>query len=401
MPKHTHPDRAKPTRRQALLALLGTALLPACGGGIDVAGVSSGGTGSYTSGTITGLGSVIVNGIRYAYDDNVNVTFDGTPGNAAALQLGMVVRIQGSAITAPATAGALATATATSIACGSEWKGPVADVNVGSGTFTVLGQTVRVLGTTVFEDGSFDETLNGLFVEVYGYVNATDGSLQASRVEVESSAPNSYRLTGVVSGWTETTFLLGSALINHANASKPVGLQDGQLVRVALQTIPSGDAWLATEVKVEDYSNDLNDEDEAEIEGAITSFASSTSFSVNGIPVDASRITPPAGLALGVRVEVKGSISGGAVIATEIEIETEDDIESQEFEFHGTVSSLNIVARTFVIRGYTVRYIDGSGANATEFDLGAAVWQDGLNVEVKAELDSNGDLLATKVEVDD
>ncbi len=115
-----HPNTPHLSRRQAMLALIGTALLPACGGGTDVAGVSSGGTGSFTSGTITGLGSVIVNGIRYEYDDTVSVTIDGTPSTAAALQLGMVVRIQGSAITAPVTTGALATATATSIAYGSE-----------------------------------------------------------------------------------------------------------------------------------------------------------------------------------------------------------------------------------------------------------------------------------------
>ncbi len=402
MPKqtHTHTQRATPTRRQALLALLGTALLPACGGGTDVAGVSSGGTGSFTSGTITGLGSVIVNGIRYD-DSTASVTIGGVSSTASALQLGMVVRIQGSAITAPVTAGALATATATSIACGSEWKGRIDTVDVNTGTFTLLGQTVRVLATTVFPNGKLDGSLAGRYAEVYGFLNPADNSLQASRVEVESSAPDRYRLSGIVANLNSTTFQLGTALINHATASKPVGLQNGQLVRVALQTTPSGGAWLATEVKVEDYSTDLDDEDEAEIEGAITSFASSTSFSVNGIPVDAGRITPPTGLALGVRVEVKGSISGGAVIATEIEIETEDDIESQEFEFHGTVSGLDTDAKTFVIRGYTVRYIDGSGANATAFDLGTAVWQDGLSVEVKAELDSNGDLLATKVEIDD
>lgn len=235
MKTRTHQPPAVTTRRQALL---GTALLPACGGGTDIAGVSSGGTGSFTSGTITGLGSVIVNGIRYAYDDTVSVTIDGAPSDATALQLDMVVRIQGSAITAPATTGALATAKATSIAYGSEWKGPAANVNVGNGTFTLLGQTARVLATTVFSQGKFDGTLDGQYVEVYGYVNASDGSLQASRIKVESDAPDRYRLSGVVSGWTETTFLLGSALIQHTTADKPINLANGQLVRVELQTTP-------------------------------------------------------------------------------------------------------------------------------------------------------------------
>ncbi len=394
MKKRSHQHPIQPTRREALLALLGTALLPACGGGTDVAAVSSGGTGSFTSGTITGLGSVIVNGIRYTYDDTVEVTLDGATSNAAALQLGMVVRIQGSAVTPASTASRLASATASSIACGSEWKGRIDTVDVNAGTFTLLGQTVRVLATTVFPNGKLDSSLAGQYAEVYGFLNPADNSLQASRVEVESSAPDRYRLSGIVANLNSTTFQLGTALINHATASKPVALQNGQLVRVALQTTPSGGAWLATEVKVEDYSNDLDDEDEAEIEGAITSFASSTSFSVNGIPVDASRITPPTGLALGVRVEVKGSISGGAVIATEIEIETDDDIESQAFEFHGAISALT--PSTFVVRGYTIHYNGNTTLEPSNTTLA-----DGLYVEVKAELDSNGDLLATQVEVDD
>lgn len=401
MKKRTHPHPYEPNRRQALMALLGTALLPAFGGGTDIAGVSSGGTGSFTSGTITGLGSVIVNGIRYE-DSAATVSVDGSASTAAALQLGMVVRIRGSAVTPASVAGGLATATASSIACGSEWKGLIDAVDATAGTFTLLGQTVRVLATTVIANGNIDRLLAGQYAEVYGFLNPADNSLQASRVEVDSAAPDRYRLSGVVSSLTATTFVLGTALIDHTTAEKPVNLSEGQLVRVELQTTPANGAWLATEVKVEDYRDDLDDDDEAEIEGAITTFTSNSRlFSVNGIPVDASRITLPDGLALGVRVEVKGSILNGTVIATEIEIETEDDIESQAFEFHGTVSGLDTEAKTFVIRGYTVRYIDGSALDATAFNLGAAAWADGLYVEVKAELDSNGDLLATQIEVDD
>lgn len=389
-----HTRNLHPNRRQTLLALVGTALLPACGGGTDIAGVSSGGTGSFTSGVIVGLGSVIVNGIRYD-DSAASVTVDGVSSSAAALKLGMVVRIQGSAITPPASAGALATATATSIAYGSEWKGLAEQVNVGSGTFTLLGQTVRVLGSTVFSEGQFDGTLEGRFVEVYGFVNASNGSLQASRIEIESGAPERYRLSGVVSGLTDSTFLLGTALINHASADKPAGLANGQLVRVELLTTQQNGAWVATEIKADDFSDELGDDDEAEIEGVITAFTSSAAFSVNGIPVDASRITPPAGLALGVRVEVKGAISGGVVLATEIDIKTDDEVESQHFEFHGTVSELDTTAKTFVVRGYTLRY-DGQ----TVFDIGTAAWADGLSVEVKAVLDNSGHLLATEIEQD-
>ncbi len=112
------PHTPQLSRRQTLLALIGTALLPACGGGTDVAGVSSGGTGSFTTGSITGLGSVIVNGIRYD-DSGASISLNGASGSPDALKLGMVVRIQGGAVTAATLPGGLATATASSIVCGS------------------------------------------------------------------------------------------------------------------------------------------------------------------------------------------------------------------------------------------------------------------------------------------
>lgn len=386
-----------PNRRQTLFALVGAALLPACGGGTDVAGISSGGTGSFTTGVIVGIGSVIVNGIRYD-DDAASISFNGASATAAALQLGMVVRIRGSAVTPATTAGELATATASSIACGSEWKGRIDAVDTTAGTFTLLGQTVRVLATTVFANGNIDRLLAGQYAEVYGFLNPADNSLQASRVEVDSAAPDRYRLSGVVANLNSTTFELGTALINHATAEKPVNLSEGQLVRVELQTTPADGVWLATEVKVEDYSDDLDDEDEAEIEGAITTFTpNSPLFSVNGIPVDASRVSDLPSLSLGTRVEVKGSILNGTVLATEVEVEDDKDIEAQAFEFHGTVSAIDTTARTFVVRGYTLHY-DGT----TAFDLHGAIWDASLStpIEAKARLKPNGELLATEVDID-
>jgi hypothetical protein len=391
-----------PTRRQTLLAMLGTALLPACGGGAEVAGLSSGGTGSFTTGVIVGLGSVIVNGIRYD-DSNAIVTSETGTSTAAALQLGMVVRIQGSAVTPAAVPGGLAAATASSIDYSSEWRGPVANVEASARRFSLLGQTVRLLPNTVFAGAPFDGTLDGRYVEAYGFLNPADGSLQATRIEVEATQPDHFRLSGVVTDLTATTFKLGSAVINRASAnSSSANLQNGLLVRVKLQTLSNANGqWVATEIRAEDFGERLDDNDEAEIEGSITVFTSSTRFSVNGIAIDASRITPPAGLALGVRVEVKGSVSGGTVIATEVEIEDENDTSSREYELHGAVSALDLLAKSFVIRGYSVRYSDAPAPDATSFELGGKPWTNGLTVEVKARLDATGELVASKIKAHD
>lgn len=402
MTRTAHTLTLNPTRRQTLLALLGSALLPACGGGTDLAGISSGGTGSFTTGVIVGLGSVIVNGIRFD-DDTASVTANQAASSSAALQLGMVVRVQASAVTAAPLPGELATAQAIAIDHSSEWIGQVTSVGVAARRLTVLGQTVRVSPSTVFAGAAFDSLLDGQFVEIDGFLNAVDGSLQATRVAVKSSPPDHYRLSGVVRNLTATTFTLGDAVIRHdGSITKPANLQNGLLVRVKLQTNNSaGVEWIAIEVRAEDFGDLIKDDDDAEIEGSITAFTSSTRFSVNGIVIDASRISPPSGLALGVRVEVKGVASGGTVIAREVEIEDEDDIASQEYEFHGAVSALDVMSRRFVIRGYLVRYIDSPALGATRFELDGKVWADGLQVDVKARLDTSGDLVATQVEAHD
>ncbi len=398
MKKRTQPHPVETTRRQALLALLGTALLPACGGGTDVAGVSSGGTGSFTTGSIVGLGSVIVNGIRYN-DDKATISIDGAPKSPADLKLGMVVRIQGSPITA-ATATSLATAEANSISCSSEWKGTVEAVDPAAKTLTLLGLKVHVLDTTIFDGGMFNGALNGKAVEVYGFsfTDPANGdlALRATRVEIKDRALSSYRLSGVVSHLSSSshTFQLGNTTIHYASASGATGLQNGQLVRVDLQTATNDRGqWVATAVRAENTSSELEDDHEAEIEGAITSLTSATNFSVGGIPVDASRATRLPSLSLGLRVEVKGNILNGTVIATSVEVEDDEDVEAQEYEFHGTISDLT--PNTFVVRGYTVRY-----NGATRFEPSNTTLANGLRVEVKAELQPNGDLLATKVEVD-
>jgi len=394
-----HDNTPRLSRRQTLLALVGTALLPACGGGGDFAGLSSGGTGAFTSGVITGLGSIIVNGIRYD-DRQARVTFNGVPGSTNDLQLGMVVRVSGPSVTPASGPGTLATATATDIVSKAEWKGQVGSVNLAASTFTLFGLTVHVRPNTVFAYGPFDASLAGRHVEVYGFIDVQNGilSLQATRVEVESRAPAAYILTGIVSDLGATTFRLGTVTIDHASAIKPLTLRNGDLVEVMLRTTPNpGNIWVATVVDIENFHASLNQQ-EVDIEGTITSFTDANRFSVSGIPVDASGaiIRPaPGSLALGVRVEVEGVVRDGVVIASEVELDDEDD--DDYFEFYGAVSELNTIDRTFVVRGTRVRYDVGT----TTFEPADALQRlvNGLRVEVRAVLDANGQLLATEIEL--
>ena len=117
------------TRREGLLSLLGTALaLAGCGGGGGggMASVSSGGTGSFAMGPITGFGSIIVNGVHF--DDRLARVLDddGALHDRNELKLGMVVRVKGKPISR---AGGVARADADEIKFGAELLGPIDSID--------------------------------------------------------------------------------------------------------------------------------------------------------------------------------------------------------------------------------------------------------------------------------
>lgn len=395
------------TRRMALLAMAGSAAqLAGCGGGGGgIAGLSSGGTGSFTSGTITGLGSIIVNGIRYD-DTNATVTLrDGSTDSRTNLRLGMVVSVQGSAVTPAATVGGTATATAQRISYGGEWEGPVSAIDITNKKFTLLGQTVDILATTVFDGtaNSLTSLSTAHFAEVYGYVDTATGHLQATRVETSTTQPSTYRLSGVVGNLTSNSFTLGDptalATISFtASTVKPTNLSNGLFVQVTLPAQATG-PWTATRIDAQYQpvtSLQVRDDDAAEIHGIVTSQTSPTSFNVNGIPVDARQTSVPSSLAVGVDVEIHGTVRNGVILASKVEVQTEAELERKEFEFYGTFSNLNTTAKTFTLKTYTFRY----DSNTVFEGINWAVNTAPTSIKAKAVLDANGQLLATKVEAD-
>lgn len=395
-----------------LLAMAGTALqLSGCGGGGGggdpfgggFAGISTGGTGSFTVGPISGFGSIIVNGIRY--DDagaQVSRLDDGIPDATRPLRLGMMVSIQGSPI-AGAVVNGTATATANRILYNSEWLGPIDLVSPAAGTFTVLGQAVRTTGATIFEGAGVTGVAGlsiGTYAEVYGFIDAATGTLQATRVELSTTRPEGYRLSGVVSGLDSTAFSLGTAriLIGDAGAST---WATGSFVRATLKTTPDGRGrWIATRITTASaVISDLlvGDDEEVELKGSITAMASATRFAVNGIPVDASKVAnlPALGLALGALVKVEGTLASGTVIASEIEVEDAQSAEAEEFEIHGTLEQLDAVRRTFVVRDYAFHYDD-----STLFEPTGWTPANGAKVEIKATLKA-GRLWVRKLAAED
>ena len=352
----------------ALGAGLCAAVLVACGGGgsaeVGPVGLGSGsGAASavaYTSGAVNGFGSIIVNGVRFD-ESGASVTDDaGTTKSASAIALGMQVEVNSNAIVG-------GSAKATSMRFGSAIVGPVSAKDSAAQTLMLLGQTVDISATTVFDSslsGGISAITAGAVIEVHGQRDAATGHLVASRVE-SAAAASSYKLRGLVASLNAAakTFAIGGAVIDYsgvAAANLPATLANGVMLRALLATAVNGSGqWVATALG-QGGPKGPPDKSHAQLRGSISAFSSASSFSVNGQAVDASGARFPdgqAGLALGVQVEVAGTLSNGVLVATVVAIEAAHQGDDTHcIELHGAISAIDTVVKTFVLRGISVSY---------------------------------------------
>jgi hypothetical protein len=384
--------------RAGLTALVAAVLAAACGGGSDMAPQGR----AFTQGTITGFGSVIVNGVRFDDSAAQVVDDDGQAHDRNDLKLGMNVEIESSDIDRGSNS-----AMASRVRFGAAIVGPVSAIGGGTTpkTLTVLDETVEIGDNTVFDaslpNGFASIQVNDV-LEVHALFNAATGRYLARRIEPDPAAAV-FKVRGIVANLDSAakTLMIGGALIDFsgiAAADLPAGLANGLRVRVRLQTVKNGaGAWVAISIRAEE--REMEDQDEAEVRGTITDFTSTASFSVNGLPVDASKADFPdgtAGIVLGAMVEVEGAVVDGVLVATKVALENEDEDRDLN-ELHGTISGLNTQAQTFVVRGVTVHY-----GPATVFEDGTqAGLADGAMVEVKGALSADGTTVeASRIELD-
>ena len=197
------------------------------------------------------------------------------------------------------------------------------------------------------------------------------------------------------------TFTVGAATISYAGvADVPGDLANGVFVKARLQTTQVAGAWVA--IRLDTGRTRVDDAAEVEIEGTVTAFTSTASFSVNGIPVDASAATFPdgtAGVVPGARVEVHGTARAGTIVARRGEIEDHAARHAEGFELHGAITAIDTAAQTFVLRGITVAY----GGAGVEFRNGtAAQLAVGVRIEARGTLSADGTMLqATRISFGD
>lgn len=376
------------TRRLTwLAAAIAAAVVAACGGGGgggDMASVPAAAdkATALSAGPISGFGSVIVNGVRFDDSGAQVQDEDGARALTGDMRLGMMVEIDGRQVDA-----AKGTGTALRIRMGGKVLGPVDSVDAPAGTLVVLGQPVDTTAQTVFGDGVASGLASlavGTVVAVHGIFDASTGHTIATRLQAAPNAP-AFRVRGPLSGLDSAarTFRIGGASVSYAAITPAPDLSGGDFARCTVARLDKAavaGVWQAQAVR--SCALKVDEGIVAHLRGAVTAFNSSSDFEVNGVKVNAATATFPdgaAGITVGTRVEVEGTMSNGVLVAARVEIDDErHGQERHPFELHGLVESLNTAAKTFVVRGVTVAYGSASFDNGSAADLA-----DGKRVEVK------------------
>lgn len=396
-----------PVRRWLLLAAifgLG-AVLASCGGGGGGSPGTTSNAGAVFSGPISGFGSIVVGGVRID-DSSATVTMDDEmPASSGDLKLGMMVEVQGTR-SADGLRG-----TASSIHSSSKVQGPITAVDAANRTIAVLGVTISVPTTTVFEDVTDFAALAalplGTMVEVHGMPDGTNpDAMTATRIEAKPGETQA-RLTGTVANLDTVaqTFTLHGTLIQYARAinNNLPALANGLTVRVRGPLTTAATAVPATidADRVRIRKLDMRNNMLLQIEGNVTVFTSPSSFEIDGTVVSVPGTAIVEGtVALGTRVEVKGTVdANGVLIAAKVEVEGAED--EAENEFHGTVSALDAAAGTFTLTTAGGRTQAVSFGLNTLFDapLTAATLANGNFIEVKGTV-TGTTLLAASIELE-
>ena len=329
----------KPIFRVIPLVAGCAAILGACGGG----GASSTLTtvNLPVAGTISGLGSVIVNGVRYETIGASVVDADDSHTISTPLGLGMTVSID-PLISSATTAGTIYIQTGI--------KGSTSAVDSAAKTLNVAGLPVTTdsatfIITSTGQAGSFADLTNNLNVEVYG-LPQTDGTFKATRVEIEATA-QSVQLVGTVSNLNtaNNTFTLGSGsntvTIAYSGVTAPTQLANGSVVSVHTATTATASQYTATSLYLRstnvstftqyaaNYGGTSGVYNEAnELYGMVSNltgtapYTNGCSMQVQGVPTTLRSATLCASLQNGDYVEVKGLLTNGTLAAYRVEFKT-------------------------------------------------------------------------------
>ena len=408
-----------------LFTCMGLALaaggLTACGGGGGGGGTTGTSASISSVGTISGFGSIYVNGIKYETGGATYRVDDEDEFDDSSLAVGMKVKVEGSVNDDGRTG------TANRVLYDDDVEGPIDTgsltiVDADTRTFTVLGLLISAHATrTVYDDGaSFDGLAEGQILEISGYFDGNQ--IVASRIEKQSDLDDEFELKGNVANYDGSSVTL--TLQNGVSAgpysvsgtaeldipADPVGLF------VEIKLVDQGGSLLVIKIETDDEDLLDDDDDEVSVRGILEDDGIG-GFLINGVSFtvsDSTEYEPESlknSLVAGMEIKVEGDMQGNVLIADEVESEHGDiEIEARVIDVvssdtkNGTVTvDLGNGQSLSVQTDNSTQFEDESASDLNDdesFNLDElAVGVD--FVEIEAYRADTGQLVATSIERED
>ncbi len=395
--------------KHSLLTLIISASLVACGGGSggnsgtsapvqsnasSLGNPVSSKTTNIAQGTVTGFGSVIVNGVHFDVK-GAAIDIDGEARVESDLAVGQVVSVTGT-VDDDGIHGK-----ATKLSAETKIRGPIASIDLTNGVIVVLGQTILINADTFYEDGVTAESLKvGDVVKVSSSINA-DSALVATRIEIKTGTEaKDLFLSGAVANLDTAamTFTINGTKVDYSKATiadlPNKTLKDGMLVRVhgtVVNGIFVANGNVHSSVLDLKHDGELDTKANLELSGLVSALtpaaSSNSSFVLGNTTVFFTTTTKFEGgilsdLADGIRVRVKGKFDTDRnLVAEKITLILKTKVDDE-----GLVQATDLTANTLTLNGVTFEvtldtsFNDRSKADVRLFSLKDIVVGDFVDV---------------------
>ena len=298
-------------------------------------------------GTVSGFGSIYVNGVHFD-TDTAEVEISGESATEAALAVGMVVQVIGE-VGPDGKTGIAQSIQAERVLLGIVES--VADVGRGRKALRVLGQTVYINEDATFVGTSFEDIAAGIGLSVSGFVT-DNGLITGTYVaqQVIDVTADVLQVEGYISSVDEAAqMLVLNELSVHISTADFIrgtaaDLAAGKRVRV-VGTLPAGAQTLQA-IRVEFVSRPAGESRYTSLEGVVRDLIPGTSFTLHGTPVTLQNAEIEHGVTenilAGMQVVAFGPVNQGVLQAERIHIKP-----LNTSRFRGVINDIDVESRSF------------------------------------------------------
>lgn len=366
------------------------------GGGIGGSGFTS-----YSVGTLTGFGSVFINGNRFD-TTTAEFTVNGQAAAQSQLRVGMQLTAEVD----------FDTAAADQVDYTAVLIGPVSSAPDATGQLRVLNQPVVIGASTVLDSLVLADLVPNRAIEISGIADA-NGTLIASYVR--PAINSELQIAGTVSAVNDNqqritvrdvTVVLEQADLSPLNGI-PLAVGTPVIVTASANQFDTPSNTLFASSIAPGTAIEPAEDARIELAGFVQTFDSSTSFSIAGVQITTTAATqyqtvdglPLEATAVAVNslIEIEGRfLSSGVVDAQRIVV-----LPVENTELVGQLEAIDASNRSVTILGVSVRTtsvtrFSGDDSSTMNFDS----LRVGDYAEIDAAFTSSG-LLATKIEIDE